>query len=78
MIWVTYCCENKLYPLEMPKAIVTLRINKRIVEAECSVCHEVIMHGDEGGSSADEEQRLKEAIVVHTKNRHRDGHPEQS
>jgi len=56
----------------MPKveAIVTLMIDKRIVEAECSLCHDVILAGGRSASTEDQETELREAIDRHAKRRH--------
>jgi len=55
----------------MPKveAIVTVMVNKRIVEAECSICHDVIFVG-RAGSSEDQEAELREAITRHARRWH--------
>lgn len=51
------------------KAIVTLMINKRVAEAQCSLCHEtIIAHAD--GSIEEQESRLRAAIKLHAMNRH--------
>jgi len=59
----------------MPKveAIVTLIIDKRIVEAKCSLCHDVILGGGRAGSIEDQEAELREAINRHSSRWHSDG-----
>ena len=56
----------------MPKleAIVTVMVNRRIVEAECSLCHEVILARGRVGSIEDQEAELREAIHKHASQRH--------
>jgi len=56
----------------MPKleAIVTLMINRRIIEAERSICHDVILARGRGGSIEDQEAELRDAINRHARQRH--------
>jgi len=55
-----------------PEAIVTLKINNRIVEAECSLCHDRLFV--DGGETSIEEQeaKLREAMNRHARQRHSD------
>jgi hypothetical protein len=56
----------------MPKleAIVTLMIDRRIVEAVCSICHDVILARGRSGSIEDQEAELRDAINRHARQRH--------
>jgi hypothetical protein len=56
----------------MPKleAIVTAVVNQRIVEARCSLCHEVILARERVGSVEDQDAELREAIQKHASQRH--------
>lgn len=52
------------------KAIATLRVNGRILEAEYSVCHDVIFKGTTNGKIEDQDAELREALKRHKSNRH--------
>jgi hypothetical protein len=53
------------------ETIVTVVIDKGIVEAECSICHDVILARRRTGSLDDKETELRDAINRHTQQRHR-------
>jgi hypothetical protein len=53
-----------------PEAIVTLMIDRRIVQAECSICHDVILARGRVGSIEDQEAELRDAINRHARQRH--------
>ena len=61
-------CDDLLMP--KVEAIVTVMIDKRIVEAECSLCHEVIFAHGRAASIEDQETELREAINKHAKRWH--------
>jgi hypothetical protein len=52
------------------KAIVTIMIDKRVIEAECSLCHDVILAHGRADSIEDQEAELREAINRHARQRH--------
>ena len=57
----------------MPKveAIVTLMIDRKIIEAECSLCHEIILaQTEKSGSIDNQESKLQEAVKLHARKRH--------
>jgi hypothetical protein len=58
-------------PAPEPKAIVTLMINKRAVEVECSICHEVIIAKPGPRPDEDQESAIRDAIRRHATSRHR-------
>jgi hypothetical protein len=47
------------------EAVVTLRINGRITEAECSLCHERIFVDGGEASIQEQEVKLREAVKRH-------------
>ena len=51
-------------------AIVTLMVNGRILEAECSVCHEPVFKCGPEGTTQDQESELREAIRWHAVRSH--------
>jgi len=53
-----------------PEAIVTLMIDRRIVEAVCSICHDVILGRGRTGSIEEQEAELRDAINRHAKQWH--------
>jgi len=59
-------------PVPKFEAIVTLRINGRIVEAECSVCHDVIFTSGTAGAIEDQEAELRDAMVRHARQWHKE------
>jgi hypothetical protein len=60
-------------PMPKVEAIVTIMVDKRIVEAECSLCHDVIFAHGRADSTEDQESQLREAINKHARQRHSEG-----
>jgi hypothetical protein len=54
-----------------PKAIVTIMIDKRVVEVECSICHDIIIAQPGLNPDEDQDAAIKEAIRRHAGSRHR-------
>jgi hypothetical protein len=56
----------------MPKAeaFVTLRINGKIIEAQCSLCRDIIFRAAEDSKIEDQEKDLRDAADRHSRLRH--------
>lgn len=52
------------------ETIVTVMADKRIIEAKCSICHELILASGSTGTREDQEAKLREAISRHATQRH--------
>jgi hypothetical protein len=52
------------------ETIVTVMIDKLIVEAKCSICHDVVLARRGTGSLEDQEAELRDATNRHTRQRH--------
>jgi len=55
-----------------PEAIITLKINHRIIEAECSLCRDRIFVDEGDASLPEQESELRDAINRHARLRHSD------
>ena len=59
----------------MPKSepILTLRIDGRIIKANCPICGDPLGIGDEVGSQEDQELKMLAAFERHLRKRHSEG-----
>jgi hypothetical protein len=56
--------------MQEPEAKVWLRIDRLIVEAECSICHDTIYRRSETSTLENQDQELREALARHTAIKH--------
>jgi len=53
-----------------PEAIITMKINGRIIEAECSLCHDRLYMDAGEASLQEQESKLHDALSRHARQRH--------
>lgn len=57
--------------MEKQRAFVTQKIDGRITGAQCSICGEPLVLGNDVGSSKEQEMKAKAALGVHMNAKHR-------